>query len=187
MSRSETPASDTISLGSTDKTALTVSQRQLMKDLAIPEHLTVRLSVTNLRFSYQKYLAFLNAEKILADALAAGTWVGKKPKTMAIVNLVIGRTAWFDHYKPLFSKVHGYPILVKWLEGGLNAPTNLEAWGAERDVYNFTDLKKFLDNGGALGVESENDEVKGSKGKGKKKASDKEKKDKAKKKAKKTK
>lgn len=143
-----------------------------MKDLEIPEHLAVR-SVNSLAFAYQKYLAYLKVNQTLDEKLAAGTWVGTKPANNDLIELFVSRSMWFGSYRPLFSKVHEHPTMVKWLEGGPNAPTSLETWGIEKASYMFKDLQIFLNNGGTLDVESDKDQGKRRKDKGKKKANDK--------------
>ena len=58
--------------------------------------------------------------------------------------------------------------MVQWLEGGDNSPSDLEAWGEERNFYYFKDLEEFLWKQGTLSENANVEEVR-YKGKGKKK------------------
>jgi hypothetical protein len=83
-------------------------------------------------------------EKLVADK----SWPGKKPSITDIVECFVSKTSWHDYYKPTFPKVSSYPIMVKWLEGGDDAPSAFDAWGFEKSVYVFRDLIEFVNNGG---------------------------------------
>lgn len=114
--------------------------------LEIPSHLTNRAE-KNIHFAYQKYKVFLQACQNLTRRTSEGTWPGKKPSTIDIVELFCSKSMWFSHYKPAFSKVSNYPLMIKWLENEEDKPSDLEAWGVEKGSYTLTDLKKFVDNG----------------------------------------
>ena len=134
---------------------------QLITLLQIPIKLTNR-APADLRTSYKKYLAYLQAYSTMEKIVAAKTWPGKKPSATDIVECFISKTFWHDYYKSLFPKISSYPTMVKWLEGDDDAPSALEAWGVEKPVYVFKDLVEFVNNGGKLEVDS-------GKGKGKRK------------------
>lgn len=129
--------------------SFTSFREQLITLLHIPLELTSR-APADLRKSYKKYLAYLQAFSMMEKKVAAETWPGKKPSATDIVECFISKTFWHDYYMPTFSKMSSYPTMVRWLEGGDDAPSALEAWGIEKSVYVFKDLVEFLNNGGQL-------------------------------------
>lgn len=77
---------------------------------------------------------------------------------------------WFSYYRPAFSKVANYPVMVKWLENEIDPPSALEAWGLEKPTYTFKDLMEFVSNNGVLEDVKEKGKQKAkSEGKGKEK------------------
>ena len=126
---------------------------QLINLLHIPIYLTNR-APADLRVSYQKYLAFLTASITLDKMCAAKTWPGKKPSVTDLIECFISKTFWHDYYKPSFMKLSSYPTMVAWLEGGDDAPSNLEAWGVEKSSYVFKDLIEFIGSKGVLKVDT---------------------------------
>lgn len=110
----------------------------------------------------------MSALQLKDDKIAAGTWVGKKPTKLDVIELFISRTMFHDSYRPLFSKIDKYPTMLEWLVGGPDAPSDLDAWGVEKDAYTFKDLKEFMAGCG------EGLWVRKRQSKGKKKESDKE-------------
>ena len=122
---------------------------QLITLLQIPVELTGR-APADLRTSYKKYLAYLDAMSTMEKMVAAKTWPGKKPSVTDIIECFVSKTSWHDYYKLSFPKVSSYPVMVKWLEGGDDAPSALEAWGVEKSVYVFRDLIEFVNNEGQL-------------------------------------
>jgi hypothetical protein len=129
-------------------TSFTSFRDQLITLLQIPVELTNRASA-DLRTSYKKYLAYLDAISTMEKMVAAKTWPGKKPSVTDIIECFVSKTSWHDYYKPSFPKVSSYPVMVKWLEGD-DGTSALEAWGVEKSVYVFRDLIEFVNNGGQL-------------------------------------
>jgi hypothetical protein len=110
-----------------------------MTHLGIPNHLS-NLADRNLHFAYQKYKAYVQAYQTLLKCVSDGTWPGKKPSGTDIIEIFLSKSMWFSHYKPAFTKVSNYPLMVEWLENGEDKPSDLEAWGVEKVVYTLTDL-----------------------------------------------
>ena len=142
---------------------------ELMALLGIPKHLSNRAD-RNLHFAYQKYKAYIQACQTLTKRISEGTWPGKRPSTTELIEIFLSKSMWFSHYKPVFSKVSNYPLMVEWLENEEAKVSDSEVWGVEKANYTLTDLRKFVDNGGTLAEEAEEEVVK--KSKGKKKAKD---------------
>ena len=122
---------------------------QLVAHLNIPPHLTDRSEPT-LPVAYQRYLAYHEACKTLDQKIAAGTWTGKKPSKVDMVEIFISKSMWWRYYNATFSKVSQFPLLLEWLENGEDAPKDLDVWGYEKSAYSFKDLQAFLDNGGPV-------------------------------------
>ena len=81
--------------------------------------------------------------------------------------LFIGKSTWYDSWSKTFPNVAKYPDMVKWLKYEEGHKSDLEVWGKTQNVYHFSDLITWLENGGTLVVEK--------KGKGKEKEKEKEK------------
>jgi hypothetical protein len=139
---------------------LTPFRERLMTLLGIPVRLTVH-NDRNICIAYKKYQAFLQASQTLSKMFSDGSWPGKKPSSMDLIEVFVSKSMWFSHYKPAFSKVADFPEMVLWLEDSDEKGTDLDVWGAEKGTYSLMDLCKFVDNGTLVVVEK--------KGKGKKK------------------
>jgi hypothetical protein len=113
--------------------------------LGISAHLSAR-NDRNIRLAYEKYKAYLQASQTLSK-MKDGSWPGKKPSTIDLIEVFVSKSMWFSHYRPAFSKVADYSEMVKWLEDSDDKGTNLEVWGVEKESYSLTDLRKFVDNG----------------------------------------
>ena len=105
-----------------------------------------------LHVAYQKYKAHLEAchtyEKMVADK----TWFWKKLSSVDLIELFVSKSFWHSHFKPLFSKVSDYPLMVEWLENELlDSVSNQEVWGEEKSSYNFKDLCAWLDKSAGKG------------------------------------
>lgn len=118
----------------------------LMTLLEIPSHLTNRAE-RNIHFAYEKYKAYLRATQTLSMRISEGTWPGKKPSSTDLIEVFLSKSMWFSHYRPAFSKVSNYPLMVEWLENKDDKPSDLEVWGVAKAAYSLTDLRKFVDNG----------------------------------------
>lgn len=117
--------------------------KDIVRLLNIPLHLLVRKDI-GLRLAYQKYLAVQSAKKRIDQMMAAGEWRFEKPAFIDIVEVFVSKSVWFQHYHTNFSKLSGYPIMMKWMEGGDEAPRDWDVWGFARQSYSFKDLKHYL-------------------------------------------
>jgi hypothetical protein len=112
--------------------------------LGISAHLSICKDRNNCH-AYEKYKACLKASHTLSNM--EGSWPGKKPTAVDLIEVFVSKSMWFSHYKPAFSKVAGYPEMVKWLENSDDKGTDLEVWGVEKGSYSLMDLQKFVDDG----------------------------------------
>ena len=113
----------------------------------IPLHLVDR-TVSGLQVSYAEYLAYTDAQKALAKLVANGRWPAsqKKPKSEDLIEVFISKSAFFKNYQPYFPRIeHDYPVLHLWLKNEEDVPTDLEAWGFQKNTYMFKDLEDFLE------------------------------------------
>ncbi|KAK2461053.1 hypothetical protein APHAL10511_006900 [Amanita phalloides] len=97
----------------------------------------------------------------------------KKSNQQDLVDIFISHSMWHSHLKRM-ANVSNYPVMQAWMEGGENAPTDIEAWGYGKVNYTFVDLFRFFDEqekkDGDKGKEKEHvDENEGTKKKKKKK------------------
>jgi len=114
--------------------------------LNIPQHLCDR-STHNLHASYAKYLAYLDAQKALAKAVNNGEWKPtKKPINENLIEVFISKSAFFKNYQPFFPHVPDHPALHLWLKNANDAPTDIAAWGFQKNTYTFKDLEMYFDD-----------------------------------------
>ena len=142
LSRMSTPGTteSAISLGDSRETILGL--------LHIPAHLADRADRADrgLRVAYQKYKDYLEACQTYEKMLADGTWLGKKLSSVDLIELFVSKSYWHSHFKPNFSKLSDYPLMVGWLEkDSEDLVSNLEVWGVEKASYNFKDLHAWLE------------------------------------------
>lgn len=117
------------------------SRNELIALLNIPEHLTRDVKAVGIRWYYARYKAFLEAQETLSKMLKAGTWPGRKPTVITIIELFASKSTWFTYVAPGFGDINNFPILKEWLEEGEGCPSDLDVWGKVKSSYNFADLK----------------------------------------------
>jgi hypothetical protein len=122
-----------------------LSKVELIALLSVPEHLTVIKDdgkVTGIRSYYAKYKACLEAQETLREMCGAGTWPGKRPTNISVIQLFVSKTNWFSYLVPAFSDINNFPVIKGWLEGEDGCVTDLELWGKEKATYTFADLQQ---------------------------------------------
>lgn len=118
------------------------SKKELIALLNIPEHLTREHSkALGLRQYYARYKAGLEAQQTLNEKIEAGTWPGKRPTGINVIELFASKSTWFANVVPAFSDINNFPVLKEWLEGGVGCPTDTEVWGKRKATYTFADIK----------------------------------------------
>ena len=137
---------------------------ELVRRLDIP-HTLVGSGEATLQVAYQKYEAFLAAFKKYTEMKNGGTWQGKKPTKTDLMEIFASKSYFHSHYNAFFPKVAGYHNLQAWLRNSEDKESNEEVWGVHKEVYNFKDLKIFLENKGSL-VEKRAEGRKKDKGRG---------------------
>ena len=143
---------------------------QLIDLLGIPVHLTGSGEVP-LSVAYQKYKAFLVACSTLDELAAKSGWLIRRPTQTELIEVFVSKSFYHSHYRPLFSQLADYPQMVAWLDKPSDF-VDVDVWGVKKASYSFTDLKAWLDNGGKLELNSEDEfeeykVLKRGKGKGK--------------------
>ena len=78
------------------------SRNELIALLNIPEHLTRDVKAVGIRQYYARYKAFLEAQETLSKMLKAGTWPGRKPTVITIIELFASKSTWFTYVAPGF-------------------------------------------------------------------------------------
>ena len=152
---------------------------QIIHLLNIPVHLTGSGDVS-LPVAYQKYMAYLVACNTLDEMVGNGTWTTKCPTRTELIEVFVSKSFFHSHYRRHFAKVADYPEMVAWLEGEPGS-VDVDVWGVRKANYTFVDLRDWLENGGTLELDVEDEELgkrkvpKRGKGKGKEKEKDLEK------------
>lgn len=134
---------------------------ELLDHLNIPSHLADR-SQRSLRLSYEKYKAFLAAINVLDQKWKDGDLpYDRKPTQEHVIETMQSKTFWYTYIRKYFPRVSEYGDMVAWLEGGEDAPSDVEVWGVEKGQYGFGDLSLYLKRDG-VGLVSD-EELKGKK------------------------
>jgi hypothetical protein len=119
-------------------------QTQLVALLEIPAALITRPKAVDLRLAYAKYQGYLKAQADMFVMIAEGTWTLKTLTGDELIEVFVSKSVWHANYRKLFPKVAKHAALLRWLQGGAGAPTNVEIFGAEKQTFNFRDLGKVL-------------------------------------------
>jgi hypothetical protein len=169
-----TPVSNILSQHSSQNASAGSSKAQgyfteLLHHLGIPPHLADRTQ-HSLQVSYQKYQAFLAALLVLEQKWKDGELpYDRKPSMEHVIETMQSKTFWYAYIRKYFPRVSEYPDMVAWLEGGENAPTDVDVWGVQKGQYGFGDLDLYLKRGGRGLVSDDEEELSGNKKGGKKK------------------
>lgn len=141
LSRMSTPGTTESAISSGD------SRETILGLLHIPTHLADRTD-RGLHVAYEKYKAHLEACQTYEKMIADGTWAGKKLTSVDLIELFVSKSYWHSHFKPTFSKVSNYPLMMEWLENDSEGSvSNFEVWGVEKASYHFKDLRAWLEQG----------------------------------------
>jgi hypothetical protein len=135
--------------------SLSSTKEQFATLLGVPLHLVGSGDVP-LRMAYQKYKAFLAANHTAEQLVTNGT-LDKKPPQGDIMSLFASKSYFCSHYKKYFGKVADYPEMVAWLDERPGAK-DVDVWGVQKQVYNFTDLKAWLANEGPFELDDDFEE-----------------------------
>ena len=161
QSHSHTPApsiAPSVAPSTTTSDSLLFQQKRLLNINPLVDYLPGHRS--SLQDNWNRYMVYITAKLQLSEVSFPSDI--PKPSEAELRSWFIGKSAWHKTWVKTFPHVAKYEKMVKWLEGGEDAPTNFEAWGEERPHYYFKDLEEFLSKNGTL--------AKGGKGKGKQKA-----------------
>ncbi|KAF8219556.1 hypothetical protein L208DRAFT_1339221, partial [Tricholoma matsutake] len=82
------------------------------------------------------------------------------PTQENVIETMQSKTFWYTYIQKYFPHVLEYGDMVAWLEGGEDAPSDVEVWGVAKGQYGSGDLSLYLKREGA-GLVS--DELKGKK------------------------
>jgi len=144
-SKSERPAASS-SAGSKSEIQFKPMQQMLIDIFKTPAHLILHEKVSPLCLTYAKYLAI---QKMIDDVQTmerAGTWnYPTKPTVQDITEVFMSRSGYFNRPRLLFPKVElELPEMMKWLEGGEDAPAQNVVWGDKEP--SFKNLKEILES-----------------------------------------
>jgi hypothetical protein len=114
--------------------------------LKISAKLVIRPATVDLRLAYAKYLGYLDAYAKMYQIITDGSWTLKTLTNVELIEVFVSKSVWHGSYSKLFPKVKTFPPLKKWLEGGPDAPSNMDVFGVEKQLYTFKDLKDVLEN-----------------------------------------
>src|SRR6266511_389819 len=87
--------------------------------------------------------------------IKTNTWTIAQPTKTNIIELFVSKSFFHSHYKRYFPKVAKHEDMVAWLNGDEDRMCDVDVWGVKKNVYTFTDLTLWLENGGTLEVESQ--------------------------------
>ncbi|KAF8344692.1 hypothetical protein F5887DRAFT_1075111 [Amanita rubescens] len=121
-----------------------LSADELVAILNIPMHLTDKED-TSLKSYYQKYKACIQSRHMVNDMASRGQWPAqRKPSLTDLIKLFVSPSMWHSHVKKM-ARVSNYPLMQEWLEGGDDAPGDVDVWGFSKINHNFVDLVAYFD------------------------------------------
>jgi hypothetical protein len=69
----------------------------------------------------------------------------KAPTKTQIVEIFVAKSVWHDNHSKVFPLAMQYPIVLRWLKNEGDAPSDLEIFGKESNLYTFRDLREVLE------------------------------------------
>jgi hypothetical protein len=127
-----------------------VTVESLVAHLGIPQTLVSRSKLSDIRLAWSKYKGYLKAQADLFRMIKDGTWTLKKPTSDELIEVFVSRSVWHDKYRKVFPMVVPASPLHHWLENDSDAPSNIDIFGEEKQLYNFKDLKRVLESQGKV-------------------------------------
>jgi hypothetical protein len=67
------------------------------------------------------------------------------PKAEELIELFVSKSAWYANCKLFGTLEANHPTLLKWFEGGEDAPSDMAAWGFFKTTYTVKDLQEVLE------------------------------------------
>lgn len=116
--------------------------QDIINILEIPHHLLSRNNVSFCQ-AYQKYVAIHETQSRIDQMWKDGVWKLEKPGVQQVIEIFVSKTSYFSNYHKTFPLISNYPQMQQWLEGGEDAPSDMDTWGFVKTVT-FQDLKEFL-------------------------------------------
>ena len=108
------------------------------------------------RVYYQRYKAVLAAQVKFSKLQKAGEWDASFiPTQNDFIGLVTSHTMWYNDYKKNFEQAERYPEMIEWLQDSLEALSDIEIWGFEQKVYQWSHLQAYFACDGKVWKESE--------------------------------
>lgn len=112
--------------------------------------LTTQDQGVGIRVCYQCYTAILDAQQKYQKLYKAGKWNESfTPTQNDFINLVTSRTMWYEQYKRHFEQVERYSEMIEWLQESPDALSDMEIWGFERRIYQWSHLIGYFNREGA--------------------------------------
>ena len=125
-----------------DEPAPTPIQANLIMRLGIqPQFLEKKNH--SLVYAYSKYTEYCRVKLVWENLKGSGSWSGSG-SISDLMEIFASSSYFYFHYIGMFKSIHKFSELVAWLEGGENRPSDLETWGFEARIYDFTALRKYL-------------------------------------------
>src|SRR6266545_1991871 len=129
----------------------------LIKKLEFDISLTTQDQGAGIRIYYKHYNAVLAAILKYESLRKAGNCDGLfTPTHIDFVQLVTSKSMWYKQYK-LFDQVSRYPQIIELLGESEDRLTDIELWGFEHDIYQWTHLEGFLKRDGKPLKDSESE------------------------------
>ena len=136
-----------------------MTREELIKALDMDENLCVRgSSEKGILFIFVKYWKILlvigiltafakyqEINKAYTQLQNSKDWPGKKPLRLAIIELCMSKSQFYDDFQPLFSEALKYPELMEWLKQEEDCMTGYDLFGIDKAVYSKPDLVRWME------------------------------------------
>jgi hypothetical protein len=100
-----------------------------------------------IRYAYSKYKASSSALQLYNKIVADGKWPTQYQRVTIteIRQLFVSKSVWHAQYVPCFQGITQYEDMLAWLEDR-DASDDESVWGKQKTIFQFCDLKEWLEN-----------------------------------------
>jgi hypothetical protein len=120
------------------------SRDDLIEMLEMDKDLCVRgpLSEKGILHAFAK---FQEVNKAYSRLQNMKSWPGKKPLRLAIIELCMSKSQFYDDFNPLFTEALKYPDMMEWLKQTKDCSSGYELFGEEKAFYTKPDLERWVE------------------------------------------
>jgi hypothetical protein len=121
-----------------------MSRDDLIEMLEMNKDLCVRGSLSE-KGILHAFAKFQEVNKAYNRLQNMKSWPGKKPLRLAIIELCMSKSQFYDDFNPIFTEALKYPDVIEWLKQTDDCPSGYELFGEEKAFYTKPDLERWIE------------------------------------------